>query len=122
MLFTELYKKRKQERKGAVGGGKGEIQHFPSALPKERHGGETEEMAADHSQPDKCKRATKRSNTWRSAKEKPAHTGERLREYTGKEKTVRRLFWWDELLRKQPNTHHYSQNQTEAAEGSKKAS
>lgn len=53
---------------------------------------------------------------------KNQHTGERLRKYIGKEKTVRRLFWWDELLRKQPNTHHHSKNQTEGAEGLKKAS
>lgn len=38
-----------------VGEGKGEIQHFPSALTEERHGGEmVEELAADVFQPDKC--------------------------------------------------------------------
>lgn len=104
MLFTELYKQRKQERKGAEGGGKGEIQHFPSALPKKRQGRETEELPANHSKPDKCKWTTKRTNTWRSAKGKPAHRGKTKRIHRKGKEDVGRLFWWDKILRKQP-TH-----------------
>lgn len=49
----------------------------------------------------------KRTNTWRSAKGKPAHRGKTNRIHRKGKEDVRRLFWWDKLLRKQPNTHHH---------------
>lgn len=62
-----------------MGGGKGEIRHFPSALPEERHGGETvEELASDLFHPDKCNRGRK-SNTQRLGQRKPAHRGKTKR-------------------------------------------
>lgn len=122
-FFTELYEKEKQERKAAVGGGKGEIWHFPSALPEERQGGEmVQELAADLFQPDKYNWRTKRSNTWRSGKGKPA-LKERPRKYIGKEKKARRLCLLVESTTKETAKYiHQFKNRREAAEGLKKAS
>lgn len=105
VFCTELYK-REQERKGAVGGEKGEMRHFPSARGEERHGGKWRRSRSQTSST-QASAAQERAMHGEQGK-KQQQAGERQRECRRQEKRGGRslrdeapwegsVFWWDRL-------------------------